>query len=77
MVYIDNISNHIKEITNKENNMTFEFNENVKMLIRVYDKIHFYNTELNSCITLELNSLLLVNGDPSLINSDKILFDGS
>ena len=58
MVYIDNISNHIKEITNKENNMTFEFNENVKMLIRVYDKIHFYNTELNSCITLELKDLI-------------------
>ena len=58
MVYIDNISNHIKEITNKQKNMNFEFNENVKILIRVYDKIHFYNSEINSCVTLELKDIL-------------------
>ena len=38
--------------------MNFEFNENVKILIRVYDKIHFYNSEINSCVTLELKDIL-------------------
>ena len=57
MIYIGNINNHIKELRDKQKNIIFKLNEKCKILIKLYDKIHFYNNETSTFCALELKQI--------------------